>query len=52
MGALAAGLACAWSNRTGDVLLDPELVPDHEFDNLSGLLEVLPHNVASNGERE
>ena len=41
MGALAAGLACAWSNRAADLLLDPEIVPDHEFDNLSGLLEVL-----------
>jgi len=41
MGARAAGLACAWSNRGGDLLLDPQLAPDHEFDNLSGLLEAL-----------
>lgn len=41
MGAVAAGLACAWSNRTGDLLLNPDLAPDHEFANLSGLLEIL-----------
>ncbi|MFQ5744968.1 MAG: haloacid dehalogenase type II [Acidobacteriota bacterium] len=42
LGAKAAGLRCAWSNRDGDVLLDPAYGPDFEFSDLTGLLEILP----------
>lgn len=41
MGAKAAGLACAWSNRDGDRLLDPALRPDFEMRDLRGLLDVV-----------
>ncbi len=41
MGAKAAGLRVAWSNRLGERVLAPELAPDYEFGNLSGVLEVL-----------
>jgi len=40
-GAKSAGLPCYWSNRSGDLLLDPALKPDYEFQNLSGLLKIL-----------
>lgn len=42
LGAKLAGLACAWSNRHGDPMLDPEVRPDHEMRDLSGLLAILP----------
>ena len=42
LGAKLCGLACAWSNRTGDVMIDPGVRPDHEMKDLSGLLEALP----------
>lgn len=41
MGARAAGLACAWSNRSGDVPLDLTYAPTCEFPDLTGLLDVL-----------
>lgn len=41
MGAKAAGLACYWSNRAGEALLDPSLAADFEFSDLSGLRRVL-----------
>lgn len=42
LGAKRAGLACAWSNRTGDIVFDPAVHADHEMPDLSGLLEILP----------
>jgi 2-haloacid dehalogenase len=41
MGAKAAGLRCAWSNRGGDKVFDPTYSADYEFENLLGLLEIL-----------
>ena len=41
LGAKSAGLNCYWSNRDGDLIIDPVYFPDFEFGNLSGLLEVL-----------
>jgi 2-haloacid dehalogenase len=41
MGAKSAGLACGWSNRRGERLLDPSLSPDFVFPNLRGLLKAL-----------
>ena len=41
MGAKAAGLRCAWSNRKHDKVLDPMYSADHEFDDLRGLLDLL-----------
>jgi 2-haloacid dehalogenase len=41
MGAKAAGLRCAWSNRQRDRVLDVRCGADHEFDDLRGLLAVL-----------
>lgn len=41
MGAKAAGLRCAWSNRGADKVLDPTYSADYEFENLSGLLDML-----------
>ena len=42
LGARLAGLRCAWSNRNGDRVIDPEVRADHEMRDLSGLLELLP----------
>jgi len=42
MGAKLAGLRCAWSNRAGDPPMMPDALPDHEFRNLTGLLDILP----------
>jgi 2-haloacid dehalogenase len=39
MGAKAAGLPCAWSNRHGERVLDPHWQADYEFGNLRGVLE-------------
>lgn len=41
MGAKAAGLACYWSNREGQRVLEPAYRPDHEGPNLAGLLDVI-----------
>lgn len=41
IGASYAGLACAWSNRAGDILIDPAVRATHEMRDLTGLLEVL-----------
>ena len=41
MGAKAAGLHCAWSNRKQDKVLDDRYQADYEFENLLGLLDVL-----------
>ena len=41
LGAKSAGLACAWSNRNDDRLIDPGVRPDHEMRDLTGLLAIL-----------
>lgn len=42
LGATAAGIRCYWSNRTGDVPLDPAYTPACEGHSLEGLLDILP----------
>lgn len=41
LGAVAFGLPCIWSNKTGDRLLDPGFPPDRVIDDLSQLAGVL-----------
>ena len=41
LGAVAFGVPCVWSNKTGDRLLDPAFPPDYEIDDLSGLKALL-----------
>lgn len=41
LGAVAAGMTCAWSNRHGDRILDPRYPPTHELPNLSGVADLL-----------
>lgn len=41
MGAKAAGLTCAWSNRYQDIPIDSQYKPDFEFSDLNGLLQIL-----------
>lgn len=41
MGAKAARLTCAWSNRFHDVVLDENYTPDYQFKDLSGVLQIL-----------
>jgi hypothetical protein len=41
LGAKSAGLRCAWSNRFGDLVLDPKYKPDYEFKDLTGLLDLI-----------
>ena len=41
MGAKAAGLQCAWSNRNQDKVLDDRYQADYEFANLLGLLDII-----------
>lgn len=41
LGAVAAGMRCAWSNRHGDRLLDPRYPPAHELSDLSGVPHLL-----------
>jgi 2-haloacid dehalogenase len=41
LGAVAAGMACAWSNRHSDRVLDPRYPPTHELPNLSGVPNLL-----------
>lgn len=40
LGAKLAGLPCAWSNRQGDLMLDPDVRADREMRDLAGLLEM------------
>ncbi len=40
-GAKSAGLRCVWANRGHDSLLDARLAPDHEIEDLRGLLRIL-----------
>jgi 2-haloacid dehalogenase len=40
-GAKLAGLHCAWSNRTGEPMLEPDARPDHEIRDLAGLLAII-----------
>ena len=42
LGSTAAGIRCYWSNRTGDVPLDPAYAPAFTGTSLEGLLELLP----------
>jgi len=42
LGSTAAGVRCYWSNRTGDVPLDPAYAPAFTGTSLEGLLELLP----------
>jgi 2-haloacid dehalogenase len=42
LGCKLAGMRCAWSNRIGDRVIDPEVRADHEMRDLSGLLAILP----------
>ena len=37
LGAVSYGLACIWSNKTGDKLLDPDFPPEREIKDLSAL---------------
>lgn len=41
LGAIAAGMACAWSNRHGDRLLDPHYPATWELPDLSGVPDLL-----------
>jgi len=37
LGAIAAGIQCIWSNRHGNLILDPAFPPTHEIPNLTGV---------------
>ena len=41
IGAVSAGLACIWSNRRGDSLLDPDYAPLGEYADLNGAIDFL-----------
>ncbi len=41
LGTKAFGMRCYWSNRAGDLVLDPALDADWRGDNLRGVLDVL-----------
>ena len=41
LGATAFGMACYWSNRTGDVPLDPAYAPPYQGPDLRGILDLL-----------
>ena len=41
LGAKLSGLRCAWSNRSGDLMIDPAVRPDYEARDLAALAEVL-----------
>ena len=41
LGAKLSGLHCAWSNRGGDRMIDPDVKPDYDLGDLAGLLEIL-----------
>lgn len=40
-GAKLAGLRCAWSNRNGEPMLQPDVKPDYEMRSLADLLHIL-----------
>ena len=42
LGAVAAGMPCIWSNRHGDILLDPAYPPAREVPDLSAIPDLLP----------
>ena len=39
LGTIAAGMRCVWSNRHGDLLLDPSFEPEATLDDLTGVLQ-------------
>jgi 2-haloacid dehalogenase len=41
LGAVASGMACVWSNRHGDILLDPDYPPTSVLSDLSGVPELI-----------
>lgn len=41
LGCVAAGMACVWSNRNGDILLDPAYAPVKILPDLSGVPDLL-----------
>jgi len=41
LGTIAAGIACVWSNRHGDILLDPAYPPTSVVSDLTGVPELL-----------
>lgn len=41
LGAKAAGIICAWSNRFDDFPIDPQYKPDYEWKDLAGVLDVI-----------
>lgn len=41
LGTVAAGMACVWSNRHGDILVDPAYPPTTEISNLAGIPDLL-----------
>lgn len=41
LGAVAAGIACVWSNRHGDILLDPAYPPTTIISDLTGVPDLL-----------
>ena len=41
LGCVAAGITCAWSNRHGDILLDPAYPPTKELPDLNGVPALL-----------
>jgi 2-haloacid dehalogenase len=41
LGTVAFGMRCYWSNRNSDIVLDPAYQPDHQGDDLRGVLELL-----------
>ena len=42
LGARAYGIACYWSNRSSDSMLDTRYAPNRQGDNLRGVLDLLP----------
>ena len=41
LGTIAAGMRCVWSNRHGDLLLDPAYAPEIILDDLSGVVDLI-----------
>jgi len=41
LGAISAGIQCIWSNRHGDLILDPAFPPTHEISNLTGVANLI-----------
>ena len=42
LGARSYGIACYWSNRSSDSMLDTRYAPHHQGNNLRGVLDFLP----------